>query len=97
MQGQAQKSVSRPAAGVIGDSLHERFRQPSGTSDASARPLQKKREERGTRRPLTLLAMVSKRLALAGNSVLKSGEAAIRHPSLLQPDIQVSSVPVPQN
>jgi hypothetical protein len=41
--------------------------------------------------------MVAKRLALAGNSVLRSGEAVIRHPSLLQPDIQVSRVPVPQN
>ena len=48
-------------------------------------------------RSLILLAIVPKRLALAGNRVLRSGEAVIRHPSLLQPDIQVSRVPVPQN
>jgi len=48
-------------------------------------------------RSLILLAMVAKRLALAGNSVLRSGEAVVRHLSLLQPDIQVSCVPVPQN
>jgi hypothetical protein len=48
-------------------------------------------------RSLILLATVAKRLALAGNSVLRSGEAVIRHPSLLQPDIQVSCAPVSQN
>ena len=33
-------------------------------------------------RSLILLAMVAKRLAPAGNSVMRSGEAVIRHPSL---------------
>jgi len=41
--------------------------------------------------------LVAKGLAPAGNGVLRSGEAVIRHPSLRQPYIQVSCVLVSQN
>ena len=48
-------------------------------------------------RSLILFAMVAKRLPPAGNSVLRSGEAFTRRPSLLQPDIEACCGPVSQN